>query len=173
MNQGTRLRLRAGRRCAVEAVRRAARLRAATVVETVVEIAAATTPETRDQSLPAGSARSLITTEQLQKRCNKQESGDLTAALFVGTWYLVLGIWCLVPDLPTTSHQPCPATPHHTPLSLPVILKATAAAEARGGKRLRRSAAGTSPRNAVCVSWRVYRPAPYGTSGMRRKRPRV
>ena len=34
---------------------------------------------------------------------------------------------------------------YQTPLSLPVILKATAAAEARGGSRLRRRAAGTLP----------------------------
>lgn len=49
---------------------------------------------------------------------------------------------------------------YHTPLSLPVILKATAAADASGGNRLSRNVAGTSPRNAVSVSWRVYRRAP-------------
>ena len=60
--------------------------------------------------------------------------------------------------------QVCPSIPgeqgYHTPLSLPVILKATAAADASGGNRLRRNVAGTSPRNAVSVSWRVYRRAP-------------
>jgi hypothetical protein len=40
---------------------------------------------------------------------------------------------------------------YHTPLSLPVILKATAAAEASGGSKLKRNVAGTFPRNAACV----------------------
>jgi hypothetical protein len=40
---------------------------------------------------------------------------------------------------------------YHTPLSLPVILNATAAAEASGGSRLSRNVAGTFPLNAACV----------------------
>lgn len=40
---------------------------------------------------------------------------------------------------------------YQTPLSLPVILKATAAAEASGGSRLSRNVAGTFPRNAAWV----------------------
>jgi hypothetical protein len=47
------------------------------------------------------------------------------------------------------------ANSYQIPLSLPVNLKATAAAEASGGSRLSRSVAGTSPRTMVSVSWRV------------------
>lgn len=42
-------------------------------------------------------------------------------------------------------------TLYQTPLSLPVILNATAAAEASGGSRLRRKVAGTFPLKAACV----------------------
>ena len=41
--------------------------------------------------------------------------------------------------------------PYQTPLSLPVILNATAAADASGGSRLSRNVAGTFPLNAACV----------------------
>jgi len=41
---------------------------------------------------------------------------------------------------------------YQIPLSLPVILKTTAAAEASGGRRLKRKAAGTLPRMAASVS---------------------
>ena len=40
---------------------------------------------------------------------------------------------------------------YQTPLSLPVILNATAAAEASGGSKLRRKVAGTLPLKAACV----------------------
>jgi len=49
---------------------------------------------------------------------------------------------------------------YQTPLSLPVILKATAAADASGGSRLRRNVAGTLPRNAAWVICCVYSLAP-------------
>jgi hypothetical protein len=42
-------------------------------------------------------------------------------------------------------------TVYQTPLSLPVILNATAAAEASGGSRLRRKVAGTLPLKAAWV----------------------
>jgi hypothetical protein len=45
--------------------------------------------------------------------------------------------------------------PYQTPLSLPVILNATAAAEASGGNRLSLNVAGTLPLKAACVICRV------------------
>jgi hypothetical protein len=58
-------------------------------------------------------------------------------------------------EVPSPSFHPAPGHRYHTPLSLPVILRATAAAEARGGRRLNRRVAGTFPRKAVCASCRV------------------